>query len=327
MPRIRPATFILWGIATLLLAPAMAQAAQSLGAEEIFWRQPERVARAASAMAPARATHADVFFVGFAGDDSQEIFAREVRVAAGTVAERLDPPGRSLLLLNNRAANASGSPIASIGTLELALEELAPRMDLAEDVLFLYLTSHGLPSSELYVANGELPLEQITPARLRKLLARFGFRRKIIVVSACFSGDFARELVDDSTVVLTASRADRPSFGCRDSRGMTYFGEALWQFAMPRADTLMQAFILALARVDQMERGAGLVPSEPQMLVGRLAQEWLDQMRLQPAARSAFVVAGGAAGRKLAGILERERPDGMPARAPETSSPGQSLTD
>jgi hypothetical protein len=322
----RPATLLFPGIATLLFAAFNAHSSQSLDVEKILWLQPERVALAANAVAPARASHMDVFFVGFAGDDSQEIFAREVRIAANEMAERLDPPGHSLLLLNNHVANASGSPIASIGTLKLALEELAPRMDLAEDVLFLYLTSHGLPSSELYVANGDLPLEQIAPARLRELLAQFGFRRRIIVVSACFSGDFARELADDSTVVLTASRADRPSFGCRDSRGMTYFGEALWQYAMPRADTLAQAFMLAVSRVGQMERQAGLVPSEPQMLVGRLAQDWLNLMRLEPAAHSAGVMTAKPADYRL-GALERERPGGMPARAPESSSLNQSLTD
>ena len=311
----RPATLLWSGIATLLLAPFIAHGSPSLDVEKILWLQPERVAQAASAVAPARASHMDVFFVGFAGDDSQEIFTREVRIAAKEMAERLDPPGRSLLLLNNHVANASGSPIASIGTLKLALEELGPRMDLAEDVLFLYLSSHGLPGSELYVANGDLPLEQIAPARLRELLAHFGFRRKIIVISACYSGDFARELADDSTVVLTASRADRPSFGCRDSRGMTYFGEALWQYAMRRADTLAQAFILAVHRVGVMEHQARLVPSEPQMVVGREAQSWLDQLQLKPT------------GHRLAGGLEQERPGRIPARASETSNFGQSLTD
>jgi hypothetical protein len=315
MLRVRPATLLLRGIAALLLAPVSAQGALSPEVEEIFWQQPERVARVASAITPAQAHGADVFFVGFAGDDSLEIFAREVRIAADSLAVRLGPPGRSLLLLNNRAANASGSPIASIGTLALALEALAPHMDFNEDILFLYLTSHGLPGGMLHVANGELPLEQIDPASLREVLARFGFRRKIIVVSACFSGAFARELVDDATVVLTASSADRPSFGCRDSRDMTYFGEALWQYAMPRAETLAQAFLLTLHRVGQMERQAGMVPSEPQLLMGRLARDWLDGLQLKPATYQS------------ADVQEQERPGGMPARASETSSLDQSLTD
>jgi hypothetical protein len=311
----RLATILLSGIATLMPALVVAQGLPSLDAEEILWLQPERVARAASVVVPAQASHMDVFFIGFAGDDSQEIFAREVHIAASAVAARLDPPGRSVLLLNNHAANASGSPIASIGTLKLALEELAPRMDLSEDVLFLYLTSHGLQGGELYVANGDLPLEQIVPTRLRELLAHFGFRRKIIVVSACFSGEFARELADDATIVLTASRGDRPSFGCRDSRGMTYFGEALWQYAMPRANTLAQAFVLAMHRVGEMEHQARLVPSEPQMMVSREAQYWLDQLQLKPT------------GNRVAGSPEQERPGGIAARAPESSNLSRSLTD
>jgi hypothetical protein len=302
------------GIAALLLLPAVIGAAAAATSavvphaapdgDEVFWRQPERVARAAGLMAAGQAGHVDVFFVGFAGDDSQEIFAREARLAAEAVAERVDPPGHSLLLLNNRAANASGSPIASIGTIRLALEEVARRMDVAEDVLFLYLTSHGLPSRELYVANGDLPLEQIDPARLREVLDRFGFRRRIIVVSACFSGDFARELADDSTVVLTAARSDRPSFGCRDSRGLTYFGEALWEYALPRADTLAQAFALALTRVSEMEHEARLAPSEPQMVIGREARGWLEQIAMQPARHSAGLHSAHAPDMRLAGAAE-----------------------
>jgi hypothetical protein len=96
---------------------------------------------------------------------------------------------------------------------------------------------------------------------------------------------------------------------------MTYFGEALWQYAMPRADTLAQAFMLALHRVGEMEHQAQLVPSEPQMLVGRGAQYWLDQLQFKPA------------GYRVTGDPEQERPGSMPARAPESSSLGQSLTD
>jgi hypothetical protein len=260
----------------------------------------------------------DVFFVGFAGDDSQEIFAREVRAAAAAVAERLDPPGRSVLLLNNRSANESGIPIASLGTLSLALDELAPRIDPVEDVLFLYLASHGLPGRELYVANGDLPLEQVSPARLREVLDGHGFRRRVVVVSACFSGDFARDLADDSTVVLTAARSDRPSFGCRDSRGMSYFGEALWQYAVPHAATLEQAFALARERVDELEWEAGLVPSEPQMRVGDGARAWFTKLQLR---------AGGAARDPAAALIDEKGPGGEAARALVAAKRIDSLTD
>lgn len=309
--------FALWNLAALLLAAVPAQAAPSLDepqatpgpgisaardAEDVIWLQADRIAHAARLLTPGQAGRPDVFFVGFAGDDSQEIFAREVQIAAAAVSGRLGLVNRSLLLLNNREANASGAPIASVGTLRLALEELSARMDPAEDVLFLYLTSHGLPTNELYVSNGELPLEQLSPARLRELLGEFAFRRKIVVVSACFSGEFARQLADESTVVLTASRADRPSFGCRDNREMTYFGEALWNFAMSRADTLHGAFALALERVDEMEAEAALPSSMPQMFVSAQAHSWLDRLALKPAGLGDSQLAAGWSGR-LAGTL------------------------
>ena len=324
----RPGTVLLIGLMALPLLSVVARAAaaprpaeaaaadrMTLDVEQVFWRQPAEVSRAAGRLAPPRDGHADVYFVGFAGDDSQEIFAREVRAAAAAVAERLDPPGRSMLLLNNRAANAAGVPIASLGTLQLTLEELASRLDPAEDILFLYLASHGLPSHELYVANGELPLEQVSPSRLREVLDRHGFHRRIVVVSACFSGDFARELAGDSTVVLTAARADRPSFGCRDSRGMTYFGEALWQYALPRAESLEQAFAMARTRVDEMERAAQLAPSEPQMRVGAAAREWFTQLLLRPT------------GSSLAGVQDEQRSGDGAARALLALQPVSPLRD
>lgn len=277
-------------LGTALLSPAVSEGVEPAAAEtfpsalsvdETFWQQPERILAAASTVAPGESGRADVFFIGFAGDASQEVFAREVRYAAQVFGRRIGPPGRSLLLLNNRTANGTGSPIASVGTLRLALEVMAARMDVQQDVLFLYLTSHGLPSRDLYVSNGELPLEHISPARLREVLDEFRFRRKVVVVSACYSGGFADALADDTTAVLTAARADRPSFGCRDSRAITYFGEALWQHAMQRADTLAAAFELARLRVRQMEQEAGLVPSEPQIAVGGEAEKWLGQIRLR----------------------------------------------
>lgn len=274
-------------------ATAGPDASAARHAEDVIRLQEDRVARAARLLTPGQAGRPDVFFVGFAGDDSQEIFAREARTAAVAVADRLGAENRSLLLLNNRSANATGSPIASIGTLRLALEELSARMDPAEDVLFLYFTSHGLPNHGLYVSNGELPLEQLEPARLRALLDGFAFRRKIVVVSACFSGGFARALADASTVVLTASRADRPSFGCRDNRDMTYFGEALWGHAMPRGQTLPEVFALALQRVARMEGEARLTPSEPQLIVGAQARSWLDDLPLRHSGRGIQRLAGG----------------------------------
>lgn len=340
MAIIRFAAYLSSAIATLSLAPYVLHAAVAPGpshestvepvthdAEQLFWRQPEQVERAASAMAPAHAGRVDVFFVGFAGDDSQDIFVREVRVAADVLAARLDPARRAILLLNNQAANSLGSPIASLGTLRLALEVLAARMDPAEDVLFLYLASHGLPNHELHVANGDLPLEQVSPQRLRELLDRSGFRRRIVVVSACYSGDFASELAADSTVVLTAARSDRPSFGCRDSRGMSYFGEALWQYAMPRADTLEQAFELTRLRVEEMERAARLVPSEPQVRIGAGAREWLARIPLKPATAAPDAVALRKAGDRFARDQKNKSPGGGAARASAVSGHAGGVTD
>ncbi|WP_084683783.1 C13 family peptidase [Psychromonas hadalis] len=47
---------------------------------------------------------------------------------------------------------------------------------------------------------------------------------KVIVVSACYSGIYIETLADEYTLVMTASNAEQPSFGCSNSANFTYFG-------------------------------------------------------------------------------------------------------
>ena len=64
-------------------------------------------------------------------------------------------------------------------------------------------------------------------AELRSILDAAGIGWRVIVISACYSGSFVDELRSDRTLVITASRADRNSFGCSNEADMTYFGRAL----------------------------------------------------------------------------------------------------
>ena len=91
-----------------------------------------------------------------------------------------DASGRVLALLNH-PQSAARRPLATATNLERGLRGLAQRMDVEEDVLFLYLTSHGSPEHELYVNQPPLPLDQVSPPaparsarRRRHPLARAG---------------------------------------------------------------------------------------------------------------------------------------------------------
>jgi hypothetical protein len=101
-------------------------------------------------------------------------------------------------------------------------------MDPDEDILMLFLTSHGSEDHELAVDFWPLELNTIKPEDLRKALDEAGIRFRVLVISACYSGGFLPALSDDNTLIMAAAAADRQSFGCANENEYTYFGRALF---------------------------------------------------------------------------------------------------
>jgi len=107
-----------------------------------------------------------------------------------------------------------------------------------------------------------------------------GIQWRIIVVSACFSGGYIEPLKDDRTLVITASRSDRISFGCGDRSDATFFGEAFFQRGLATADSFEAAFDIARKRVDEREKGSDYSPpSSPQLWIGGAMTEKLKTLR------------------------------------------------
>ena len=77
----------------------------------------------------------------------------------------------------------------------------------------------------------------LTPRDVGKLLEATGARYRVLIVSACYSGIFAKALADAHTLVITAAAADKPSFGCRDGATWTYFGDAFFNKALGQSRT------------------------------------------------------------------------------------------
>lgn len=234
-----------------------------LDAESLLIAQQQRVDQALAGLAPQRPGKLDVYFVGVAGDGSQDVFLRELHLAQHHLEQRFGASLRSLLLVNNRAT-VERSPLATATTLELALTGIAARMDRDQDLLLLYLTSHGTREHELIVDLADLPLQDLAARRLGEILARSGIPRRAVVVSACYSGGFIDSLADPRTLVLTAARADRDSFGCGDDEEMTYFGRALFERALPHAGSFAEAYDIARREVTAWEARDGFTPSDPQ---------------------------------------------------------------
>ena len=81
-------------------------------------------------------------------------------------------------------------------------------------VLLLYIATHGSSDHTLLVDMDPIPLDQIDPDGLVDILSKQPFRWKVVVVNACYSGGFVPKLRGTGTLVLTAARSDRTSFGC-----------------------------------------------------------------------------------------------------------------
>ena len=89
-------------------------------------------------------------------------------------------------------------------------------------------------------------------------------------------------LDDPGTIVITAAAPERTSFGCSDDRDLTYFGEAFYRDALPKARSLEEALSLAKAAIAERESSEHITPSEPQAYFGAdidrvMSQHYMDK--------------------------------------------------
>lgn len=242
--------------------------------ESLLFDQANRIAAAVNATAPQRPGTVDKYFLGFAGYGSQSVFRNETLFGERVIAERLGTAGRAIDLINDEDDRDS-YPLATVSGLRYALRLLGERMDRTEDMLVLFLTSHGSRDRGLAIENRYLPLPDLGPDDLRGALDDSGIRWRIVIVSACYAGVFLEPLKSPDTLVITAADATHNSFGCADDRGLTYFGEAFLRDALPGSRSLEAAFQQARSLIAAREKAEKLTPSNPQMFVGTAIRQKL----------------------------------------------------
>jgi len=229
---------------------------------------------AVDAIEPSSAGSPTVFFVGFAGYAEQRVFAEEIKLAARVVGERYGSEKRSIFLINDRRS-LDAQPLASPTALRHALRSLASKMNTERDVLFLALSSHG-DVDTLSVSHGAFMLQDLAAADLAAALRESGIKWRVIVISACHAGSFIDELRNPNTIVITASAADKTSFGCSDERDLTYFGEAFYRDALPGAKSLRDAFETAKADIGAREKREDIEEaSGPEAFFGEAIERYL----------------------------------------------------
>ena len=221
-----------------------------------------RLLNEALANVPASTPAIELYSLTLGGDGKQSVFLRESDYVSNMLASRFGAYGQ-IRLVNHRD-HLGDRPMATRENLRRAALNLAERSG-PEDLLFIYLTSHGTHEHELVLDQPRMELADLPADELAAVLAPLKNRDKIIVISACYSGGFLPALKDERTLVMTASRADRVSFGCSEEADFTYFGDALFAQALNQTDDLEQAFKLAKATVAERELADNFEASEPQI--------------------------------------------------------------
>ena len=216
----------------------------------------------AIAKLPASTAEVELYTLTLAGDGKQSVFMREADYVARLLDERFAAHG-GITLINHRE-HIADRPLATRETLSRAVQALAERSG-PEDLIFIYLTSHGSRRHELNLDQPRLQLSDLPASELAALLQPLQDRHKVLVISACYSGGFIPALKNPKTLVMTAARADRVSFGCSEENDFTYFGRALFAEALHETDDLQRAFALASEKVAEREQADGFEASEPQI--------------------------------------------------------------
>ncbi|MFL1528031.1 C13 family peptidase [Pseudomonas sp. O230] len=242
-----------------------------------------RLLEDALANVPASTPAIELYTLTLGGDGKQSVFLRESDYVSNMLTSRFGAFGQ-IRLVNHRD-HLVDRPMATRENLRRAALTLAERSG-PEDLIFIYLTSHGTSEHELVLDQPRMELSDLPADELAAVLSPLKNRDKIIVISSCYSGGFIPALKDERTLIMTASRADRVSFGCSEEANFTYFGDALFAQALNQTDDLEQAFKLAKATVAERELADSFEASEPQIWAPKTVLSHWQLLRKQQARKA-----------------------------------------
>lgn len=265
----------------------------SKNAETALYSQRRLLDAAISSLQPGDPETIDMYMLAVGGDGTQEVFRREVEFVSDQFSQRFGTNGRTVTLVNSRTT-VERLPMATLTSIEESLRAISQMMNREQDILFLYLTSHGSKDHEFALGQESMTLPGLQASQLGEMLRESGIRWKVVVVSACYAGGFIDSVKDKRTLIIAAARHDRRSFGCADENDFTYFGRAFFKDALPDSDSFQEAFAKAEKLVREREladqESDGEVDSEefslPQMVNSDSIAQHLTRWWKYQAARS-----------------------------------------
>jgi len=222
-------------------------------------------------IAPQRRRRQDVYILSLAlwGDP---VFSSEATQAEAILRQHFNTEDRSIIL----TASGPGPrtyPAATPNNIAAAIGHLGSVIDPNEDLVVVFLTTHGAPDGMAAIREHNRMFGGLRPEHLASMLAQAGIRNRVVIVSSCFSGAFIPHLANDNTIVMTAAQHDRSSFGCQPENEWTFFGDALFNHSLRNGEALIEGFDSARVLIERWERERGMAPpSNPQRTVGRIAE-------------------------------------------------------
>jgi hypothetical protein len=173
-----------------------------------------------------------------------------------------DSPQLASLTRLHASPDAGRQP-AGLRQLEQQLQALTPG---ANEGCLIYLTGHGAPDG--LAMSADVPTSFVRPGRLESMLGGCAQRPTVLVISACYSGLYVRPgITRPERIVMTASAADLPSFGCSNNNRYTFFDQCFID-AWPRQQQWGALASAVRDCVRETERRGSFPASKPQFFFG-----------------------------------------------------------
>ncbi len=256
-----------------------------LSSEDLFAMQVPLLEKELDKLKPSEKNITDIYAVSFGSYAYQDVFMKEVNYVDERLHKQLAINNRVKLINNEQTV--FDTPMANGTNLQKALTKIESISQPDEDILLLYLTSHGGKTSGLSVNIGHgHTMNDLNGERFSNILKNTKIKYKVIFISSCYSGALIPHLKNDDTMIMTASADNKQSYGCSDDADLTYFAEAYFKKALSKTTDLEKAFKMARKYVTAREKREGLEPpSNPQIFIGKNIKEKLQQYKTAPLAK------------------------------------------
>ena len=210
--------------------------------------------------------HAAWHAIMVSGDDSIRNFDNS-RAALGDLFTVKGLAAKNQHHLNSQFSLEAKPPAdqATLQALALSFAQLNIRPK--QDACLFYVSSHGKKGDGVYMKRSHDG--QLTPAQLNTALNwTCGTAPTVVMVSACYSGQFIQPLRADNRIILTAASAERPSFGCSEAQEYTFWdGCVIDNFE--QSSTWENLYHNVQQCITRKEQQLGYPASEPQAFFGK----------------------------------------------------------